>query len=174
MSICPDNFSSISDQSTFQDKSELILEGVHRINAKRNCVSTDPFTVASIDATITRDILNPKNKAYFIWLKNWENNDVLAGYVIADYIKNPEKKLDLHVTYITVDVDCSRRGLGTELMKKIFQIAKSENLMVTLEHDATEDLNKFYQNFNPVKINYSPMNFAKPLFDPVVSLKALN
>jgi ribosomal protein S18 acetylase RimI-like enzyme len=118
-----------------------------------------------------------------LYLKKRETSSRILGALMAKL--TTEK---LHVKLLAVNQQKKkylRRGLGTQLMKKIFEIALEKRVVVSLKYDCTNyKLRQFYKRFKPKFPGSSSCDslqkifisggFVKAVFDPATSLNAIN
>jgi GNAT superfamily N-acetyltransferase len=161
-----------TNRQDFNVHPDLIKNGIQSINKQ---VSWDHSDITTTNKII-KLLENPLNPAFFIFIKN-ETNETFAGYVISEYrYSSVYDEHELHVRYLAVNSEFSRQGLGTRLMQSVFELAKSENKVVTLKHEKTIELYQFYGNFNPVlekSLSLDFNDFVQPRFNPERSLKAI-
>lgn len=158
-----------------------LLKEVERVNKRAF------YGVESISAVYSKtvELLNDtKAPAFFIWHQKTEKKS-LVGYVVTEYKfeLGMEVSWKLHVCFLAIDPmrQYRRKGLGTLLMQKVFEVAKRNNVIVDLNYDSlSEPLKLFYSRFRPINPDSrSTLNlflnstYLQPEFDPATSLQAI-
>ena len=78
------------------------------------------------DKEISSDLLDLDRDKYFQVVA--EDNDKVVGYLLATKNVDPVlKKNNFWIDYVCVSTNCRGKGIGRELLKKIEEIAKSED-----------------------------------------------
>jgi GNAT superfamily N-acetyltransferase len=158
-----------------------LLKEVERINTR--AFFGVPSTRALYSKTLEL-LNNTDGPAFFIWHQKTEKKS-LVGYVVTEYKfeLGMEVSWKLHVCFLAIDPirQYRRKGFGTLLMQKVFEVAKRNNIIVNLNYDSlSEPLHLFYSRFRPINpdsrlaINrFLNLTYLQPEFDPATSLRAI-
>lgn len=99
-------------------------------------IENESFTIPWSKNSFLREIEKNKDAIYFVAINNYTNQ--VLGYGGMWNIAN-----EAHITNIAVSSKFRGRGIGSQILKKVIQVAKDNNLSgITLEVRASNEIAK--------------------------------